>query len=160
MALSSRVVSSPFGPLTLFAVNGRIVSLDWGKGCDVPAEADSPVLALAAEQLAAYFEERLKVFSLPLEAAGTPFQKRVWDALCAIPYGEVQTYGELAAGLSSSARAVGGACGANPIPILIPCHRAVGSGGHLTGYSGMGGIFTKRRLLRLENPRLQLNGED
>lgn len=101
-------------------------------------------------QLEAYFERRLREFDLPLAPAGTPFQRAVWDELLRIPYGATITYGELARrmGRPRAMRAVGAANGANPIPIVIPCHRVIGAGGQLTGYGG--GLHLKRRLLVLE----------
>jgi len=138
---------SPLGPLTLFEEAGAIVALDWGRA---PAGAATPLLSVAREQLDAYFTGRLKAFDLPLRPAGTPFQKAVWDLMRAIPYGATRTYGELAHELKSAPRAVGGACGRNPIPILIPCHRVLGAAGRLGGYSGGAGVDTKRALLRLE----------
>ncbi len=88
--------------------------------------------------------------TLTFAPQGTPFQQRVWQAMCEIPYGETVTYGDIAKKLNSSPRAVGGAVGANPIPILIPCHRVMGANGAMTGYSGAGGIATKKILLELE----------
>jgi methylated-DNA-[protein]-cysteine S-methyltransferase len=150
MTFGALTVPSPFGPLTLFADDGKIVALEWGKGATTPGTIPE-VLSAAKDQLSAYFEGRLKRFDLPLDPAGTPFRKTVWAAMLAIPFGRTRTYGEIAKELRSSARAVGGACGANPIPILIPCHRIVGSAGQMGGYSGDGGIATKQALLRLEN---------
>ncbi len=150
MTFGALTVPSPFGPLTLFAADGKIVALEWGKGA-ATAGTIPEVLSDAKDQLAAYFEGHLARFDLPLDPAGTPFQKKVWAAMLAIPKGETRTYGDIAKELASAARAVGGACGANPIPIIIPCHRVVGCAGHMGGYSGDGGIATKRALLRLEN---------
>ncbi len=109
-----------------------------------------PVLRQAVEQLRAYFAGRLFVFDLPLDLAGTPFQKRVWEALTTIPYGEVRSYAAVAAAISAptAVRAVGAANGRNPIPIVIPCHRVIGSSGKLVGYGG--GLPMKQLLLRLE----------
>jgi methylated-DNA-[protein]-cysteine S-methyltransferase len=103
-----------------------------------------------ATQLTAYFEGRRRAFELPLAPEGTPFQMRVWNALLEIPYGETISYGELAAriGDRSASRAVGLANGSNPLPIVIPCHRVIGSNGKLTGYGG--GLPIKERLLALE----------
>lgn len=109
----------------------------------------SPVLAEAARQLEAYFAGRLTRFDLPLQPQGSAFEQRVWAAMQQIPYGETRCYGELAAAIHSAARAVGGACGRNPIPIVIPCHRVLAKTG-LGGYSGRGGCETKERLLALE----------
>ncbi|HEY7196994.1 MAG TPA: methylated-DNA--[protein]-cysteine S-methyltransferase [Gaiellaceae bacterium] len=106
--------------------------------------------AEAVEQLGEYFAGRLTEFDLPLEPGGSPFQRRVWDELGEIPYGETASYGEIARriGRAQAARAVGAANGANPISIVIPCHRLVGSSGGLTGYGG--GIERKQALLELE----------
>lgn len=149
MPFSTLVVPSPLGALTLFAEAGHIISLDWGKGASADEEPDSVLLA-AKEQLAAYFDGRLFAFDLPLDPGGTVFQNKVWQAICRIPYGKTRSYGDVAAELKSSARAVGGACGANPIPLIIPCHRILAGHGKLGGYSGMGGIETKAALLALE----------
>lgn len=143
---------SPLGRLTLTEADGAIVALDWSHSEE---DAATPLLSRARDQLTGYFAGRRTDFDLPLRPAGTDFQRRVWDAMLAIPYGKTRAYGDLAADLSSSARAVGTACGRNPIPILIPCHRVVGKGGALTGYSGGGGLDTKQRLLELEGAPAQ-----
>lgn len=143
---------SPVGDLTLFEDDGALVALDWGW---VEEQGETPLLAEARRQLDAYFAGDRTDFDLPLSpVGGTAFQNRVWQIMRAIPYGAVRTYGELAAELSSSARAIGGACGRNPLPILIPCHRVVGRNGALGGYSGMEGTDTKKRLLMLEGAAL------
>ena len=104
----------------------------------------------ACDQLREYFLGKRRVFDLPLEPAGSPFEHQVWTALLAVPYGATTSYGAIATGLglANGARAVGRANGANPIPILIPCHRVIGSDGRLTGYGG--GLPLKRALLELE----------
>ena len=109
-----------------------------------------PILIRAREQLEEYFAGERTAFDLPLSPRGTDFQRQVWQALASIPYGETRSYGEIAAGLGrpGGARAVGAACGKNPLWILIPCHRAVGKDGTLTGYAG--GLPRKDYLLRLE----------
>lgn len=141
-------IDSPLGPLTLTAKGGALTVLDWGRVDDVtPAD---PLLTEAAAQVAAYFTGRLQRFDLPLLPAGTAFQRRVWDLMLTIPYGLTWTYGTMAHHLGSAARAVGGACGRNPIPIIIPCHRVVGGGNSPGGYSGQGGLATKAHLLDLE----------
>ena len=140
-------VNSPLGPLTLFEDAGALVVLEWGRA---PSSAASPLLHQAKAQLDEYFAGRRTVFDLPLQPHGTPFQKSLWQHLLDIPYGQVLTYGALAARMGTAPRPVGGACGRNPIPIIIPCHRVVGAGGRLTGYSGGEGVDTKRALLRLE----------
>jgi methylated-DNA-[protein]-cysteine S-methyltransferase len=140
-------VPSPVGALTLAERGGRIVSVSWaGSSKDAP----TPLLAEAARQLEAYFAGRLVRFDLPLDPAGSDFQRRVWAAMEAIPFGATRSYGEIAAELGSAARAVGGACGRNPIPVIIPCHRVLAAGRGLGGYSGAGGLDTKRALLALE----------
>jgi methylated-DNA-[protein]-cysteine S-methyltransferase len=139
---------SPLGELTVFEEDGSIIALDWGRGAG--AGQATPVLAAARSQLDAYFDDPATVFDLPLAPAGTPFRRRVWEAMRAIPLGRTESYGAIAARLGSSARAVGGACGANPIPIIIPCHRVVGADGRLGGYSGGEGADTKRFLLAHE----------
>lgn len=111
---------------------------------------ETPLLKEAKAQLDAYFAGRLKAFGLPLAPAGTEFQMKVWNALCTIPYGETITYGQLAEriGNANASRAVGMANSRNPLPVFIPCHRVVGTGGKLTGYTG--GLDIKVKLLQLE----------
>ena len=140
---------SAVGTLTAFAADDAIIALEWGKS--PPADASpTPLLHTVHEQLSAYFDGKLETFDLPLDPAGTDFQRRVWFAMAEIPYGQTRTYGELAKTTGSVARAVGGACGKNPIPIILPCHRVMGSGGKLTGFSGGAGAESKAYLLRLE----------
>jgi methylated-DNA-[protein]-cysteine S-methyltransferase len=138
---------SPVGDLTISEDDGAIVSVDWGWGA---IQTQTPLLLAARDQINAYFDGETTPFALALRPHGTAFQQKVWQAMCAIPYGETLTYGDIAKTLGSAARAVGGACGRNPLPILIPCHRVVGAGGNLGGYSGDGGLETKTALLRLE----------
>lgn len=138
---------TPVIDLTVTEIEGAIVSLDWGWS---PFQVPSPLLIEAKKQLDAYFDGDLESFDLPLDPSGTVHQQKVWDAMQTIPYGETETYGDIAQQLTSSAQAVGGACGRNPIPILIPCHRVVSRAGKLGGYSGDGGLYTKRALLVLE----------
>lgn len=139
--------ASPIGPITVTADADAITGISFGPGGKT--RAATALLALARRQIDAYFAGTLTVFSLPLAPRGTDFQHRVWNAMLAIPYGETATYGQIADRLRSSPRAVGGACGRNPIPLVIPCHRVLASTG-LGGYSGQGGLRTKRRLLATE----------
>jgi methylated-DNA-[protein]-cysteine S-methyltransferase len=140
-------INSPLGPLTVIETGGAITAVDWGASS---SETETPILAAAAAQLHGYFYCELKAFELPLKPAGTDFQQKVWRAMLAIPRGKTRTYGEIARELGGEARAVGAACGANPIPILIPCHRVTAAAGALGGYSGKGGGGTKKFLLELE----------
>jgi methylated-DNA-[protein]-cysteine S-methyltransferase len=138
---------TPIGEMSVSEEDGAIVALDWGRGRD---QARTPLLIEAVAQLQDYFDGTRTAFTLPLAPHGTPFQQRVWAALRAIPPGETRSYGELARALGSSARAVGQANGANPIPILIPCHRVLAAAGALGGYSGGEGPATKLWLLEHE----------
>jgi methylated-DNA-[protein]-cysteine S-methyltransferase len=144
----SVTVRSPLGMLTVTEQDGAITKLRW-RGM-VATPAPTPLLAEATRQLAAYFDGKLKDFDLPLRPTGSPFQQAVWLAMCRIPAGSTRSYGVIAAEVGAPARAVGGACGSNPIPIIIPCHRILAAGGSLGGYSGQGGNETKRFLLALE----------
>lgn len=139
---------SPLGDLSVAEEDGAIVALDWGWGSDQDATA---LLKRARAQLLAYFDGTLRDFDLPLAPAGTAYRQAVWRAMAAIPYGETRFYADLAAVAGGAARSVGQACGANPIPILLPCHRVLARG-HLGGYSGGDGLPAKRFLLRLEAP--------
>ncbi len=138
-------VATPVGLLTVIANDRALIRIAWGR--PTRADGDDPLLAAARAELAAYFAHRLRRFTLPLAPCGGAFARRVWEALCRIPYGRTISYGALAAELGSSPRAVGRAVGANPIPIVIPCHRVLGADGRLVGYSGGGGLATKRALL-------------
>jgi methylated-DNA-[protein]-cysteine S-methyltransferase len=142
-------IHSPIGDLTLSEESGRIVALDWGWGRD---QTETPLLRAAREQVFAYFDGALTGFDLPMAPAGSAYQRRVWEALCAIPYGQTLTYAQVAARAGGVARSVGQANSVNPIPILIPCHRVVAAAG-LGGYSGGQGLDTKRWLLALETRR-------
>jgi len=139
--------STPLGDITLFEEDGALVSIDWGRA---PGEQSTPLLEEARRQIDAYFDGDLKEFDLKLRPDGTAFQRRLWAELQKIPYGATASYGDVAHRLDSGPRAVGGACGRNPLPIVIPCHRVLASGGRIGGYSGHEGLDTKRFLLRLE----------
>jgi methylated-DNA-[protein]-cysteine S-methyltransferase len=118
-------------------------------GGEIAVSAD-PLLIQAADQLRAYFAGELREFDIPLAPSGTAFQRQVWSAVSAIPYGATATYSEIATavGRPSACRAVGAANGRNPLPVIVPCHRIVGAAGGLTGYGG--GLDRKRSLLDLE----------
>lgn len=144
----SMTYNSPIGPLRLAEENGMLIELTFGVAAE---ECPGAVLLRCAEELNEYFSGKRIDFDLPLSPAGTDFQRRVWHELARIPYGETRTYGEIAAAAGSpkGARAVGMACNRNPIAIVVPCHRVVGSSGNLTGYAG--GLPAKELLLRLEH---------
>ena len=139
-------VPTQFGDLTLSEEDAHIVALDWGVA---PREESTQVLEEARRQVLAYAAGTLEVFQLPLRVKGSKFQRDVCAEMSAIPFGETCTYGDIAKQLGVPAQAVGGACGGNPIPIIIPCHRVMGAKG-LTGFSGAGGVETKVALLRHE----------
>lgn len=160
MTLRYRTIASPVGPLTLAGVDNTLMHLRMAEQTHEPDRsgwepADSDAFAAAAEQLDSYFAGSLTTFDLDLDLAGTDFQRRVWAALRTIPYGETRTYGEIAeqVGSPGAFRAVGLANGRNPISIIVPCHRVIGSGGGMTGYGG--GIDRKRHLLALEKQTLE-----
>ncbi len=139
-------MDSPIGPLTIVVEGDAVVALDWVR----PQRDDShPVLEAALAQLGEYFAGQRQVFDLPLAPKVSDFQRRFGQAMCDIPYGETRTYGDLAKLMDRPAQAIGQACGANPIAVIIPCHRVMGANG-LTGYSGAGGVETKVKLLQLE----------
>ncbi len=155
------VIDSPIGELRIVENGGSITAIEFtpfgpGVGRPLGARDDQhPVLADAARQLAAYFDRDLKEFDLPLAPAGTVFQRRVWDVLLGVGFGETASYGQVAQRLgmtNAASRAVGLANGRNPIPIVIPCHRIIGANGTLTGYAG--GLERKQTLLSLEQEAL------
>lgn len=154
-------MASPIGPLLLVADGSGLRQILFAKnGSAAEAEPDwqedSSALREPLRQLEAYFKGKLEAFDLRLAPEGTPFQQKVWGELCKIPYGETVSYGELARriGNPNGSRAVGLANGSNPIPIIIPCHRVIGSNGKLTGYGG--GLHIKEKLLALEKKQLRL----
>lgn len=157
MTYAYKRIASPVGQLTLIASEKGLAAILWEN--DDPARvrlhprveaADHPVLCEAERQLADYFAGTLHAFDLPLDFQGTDFQKRVWAALLAIPFGETRSYGDIARaiGAPTAFRAVGAANGRNPISIVAPCHRVIGTNGALTGFAG--GMKAKEFLLRLE----------
>ncbi len=143
-------IDSPVGRLALEAEGDALCAVRWTNADERSLDTPSPVLKEATSQLRRYFDRRLKRFDLPLLQRGTDFQKRVWAMMRDIPYGETATYGGMAMALGSGPRAVGMACGRNPLPIVVPCHRVLGSGGKEGGFSGGRGLPTKRQLLALE----------
>jgi len=154
-------IESPLGPLLLAADDTGLRNIDFVNGKrtarpDPTWHRDPGPLQAPIRQLRAYFAGELETFDLPLAPAGTAFQLGVWRRLCEIPYGDTISYGELArrVGNPKASRAVGLANGSNPIPIVIPCHRVIGSDGKLTGYGG--GLPIKEKLLALERRQLRL----
>lgn len=152
-------ITTPLGAMTLAATPAGLAGA-WFDGqahhpgpLAAAVDASHPWLQAAAAQLSAYFADGLRRFTLPLDAAGTPFQQAVWRALGAIPAGATTDYGAIAAALGRprAARAVGAAVGRNPLSIVVPCHRVLGRDGTLTGYAG--GLPRKLALLELESPR-------
>ena len=152
------IVASPIGPLTIVAQGGAIAALYMDAqrhapgpaAFGLPGDAGDQPFAAAARQLDAYFAGQLTEFDLPLALAGTDFQRMVWAGLREVPYGQTVSYGELAhrIGRPAASRAVGLANGKNPVAIVVPCHRVIGSDGSMTGYGG--GLDRKRFLLALE----------
>ena len=146
-------MDSPVGRLEIIARGGSIVGLTIERDGELPhdsmPEEKSTVLVTATRQLGEYFAGKRREFSVPVSLAGTQFQQSVWNSLAAIPFGTVRSYGEvgMTTGRASAGRAVGGAVGANPVPIIIPCHRVLASDRRITGYSGGNGIPTKVWLL-------------
>lgn len=145
-------IPTPAGRLLLEERDGALARISYLRDQEISGEEEAwtPLLAETRSQIEAYFSGRLRDFDLPLDLRGTDFQKAVWRQLCAIPFGALMTYGEVARVLErpGAARAVGMACHVNPVMIVVPCHRIVGSDGNLTGYAP--GLDVKRFLLRLE----------
>lgn len=157
MSYTFTTLASPVGELKLVANGSRLAAILWEN--DKPNRvrlgpmseaADNPILVRAAQQLQEYFAGTRNRFDLELEFAGTDFQKKVWQALLTIPFGETRSYSEIARqiGNPSTVRAVGAANGKNPLSIVAPCHRVIGASGKLTGFAG--GLEAKERLLMLE----------
>lgn len=146
--MSERLIDSPVGQLLLRAENGALTGVLFGGGTNVCEE--DPILEQAAAELAEYFSGKRRTFTVPVRLTGTDFQKQVWAALQEIPYGATATYGEIAQkiGRPQACRAVGMANHRNPVSIIVPCHRVIGSSGALTGYGG--GLEAKAFLLALE----------
>jgi methylated-DNA-[protein]-cysteine S-methyltransferase len=167
MSLAYKTMESPVGQLKLVASNAGLVAVLWQN--DRPSRVrlgelveddQHPILLKAERQLAEYFAGKRKEFEVPLDMRGTSFQKNVWEALLAIPFGETRSYGQLAKQLGNpnGTRAVGAANGRNPLSIIVPCHRVIGSTGKLTGFGG--GLETKAHLLNLEEKGSNLFGQE
>ena len=161
--MSTRVVDTPVGRIVLVASAAGLREALWVARAEIPPDVeDEPdaaaILVHAAAQLEEYFAGRRRAFDLPLDLVGTPFQLQAWRALAEIPYGETVSYGEQARrlGRPDAARAVGAANGRNPLSIVLPCHRVVGTDGSLTGYGG--GLETKRWLLGHERAVIRGQG--
>lgn len=155
------VMESPIGPLRIVENAGSITAIEFSPFRDADGRVrglrddTAPVLVEATRQLTQYFTRERRDFDLPLRPAGTSWQQSVWDQLLAVGYGDTASYGQIAARLgktNAASRAVGLANGANPIPIVIPCHRVIGANGTLTGYAG--GVDRKQTLLQLEQEAL------
>jgi methylated-DNA-[protein]-cysteine S-methyltransferase len=153
-----KTMKSPVGELTLVASPNGLAAVLWENAdlrharlAPLAEDRSNPVLLEAEQQLTDYFSGKRKSFSLPLDFKGTEFQKKVWSALLTIPFGETRSYGQIARQIKkpNAVRAVGGASGKNPISIIAPCHRVIGSTGKLTGFGG--GLKAKAFLLALEN---------
>ena len=150
-AISRRSFPSPFGYITITAEAEKITAVELCRKAN--SVGSSKVLSEAAKQIELYLNGSLPRFSLPLKVSGTPFQLAVWKTIAKVPFGKTISYGEIATaiGRPQAARAVGAAVGANPTPLLVGCHRVLGSSGSLTGYSGGQGIKTKKLLLDHES---------
>ena len=158
MSLAYKIIESPVGKLKLVASDKGLVAILWDNDrphqgvplSDLVANEQHPVLVDTERQLREYFAGKRKTFSVSLDMRGTRFQKDVWEALLAIPFGETRSYGQLAKQLGNpqATRAVGAANGRNPLSIIVPCHRVIGSSGKLTGFGG--GLEAKAHLLNLE----------
>ena len=140
-------LDTPFGPLCLTIEADAVTRVTWDR---VAPSAPSELMREALAQLAGYCAGTRTGFDLPLRVTGGPLQQAVCAAMRAIPFGETRSYGDIAQEVGASAQAVGQACGRNPLPVLIPCHRVMGADNRLTGFSGAGGVETKVALLRHE----------
>lgn len=145
--MPSATIRTPLGTFLAVEEGGALVRLRWAT---TGADDSTPMLESLRRQLADYFAGTLRDFDIPVAPQGSSFEQAVWAELVRIPYGRHLTYGELAAKIDGIARAVGTACGANPISIIIPCHRVLAAGGGMGGFSAPGGVATKRKLLELE----------
>ena len=150
-------LETPVGRLRAVSDGEALVRVTWIAAAEPLASEEDAVSRETARQLDAYFHGDLTDFDLPIRfRGGSEFERNVWEGMRAIPYGETGTYGDLADRVGGVARAVGGACGRNPIPVVVPCHRVVGSSGRLVGFSGGAGVESKRQLLDLERGQTSL----
>lgn len=151
-------IDTPTGRVRVVSDGEAIVRVTWiAPGTIVEPVLEDAVSRETAAQLQAYFAGHLTSFDVPLKfRGGSAFERAIWQAMLQIPWGETRSYGDLAALTGGVARAVGGACGRNPIPIVVPCHRVVGSGGRLVGFSGAEGVATKQWLLDFERGQARL----
>ena len=149
------VIATPFGAVAVCTARGSVVEVAFVESSVqsfAESDSDASLAKNAANQLGEYFAGKRRSFELPLRFSGTKFQEQVWKEIAKVPFGETATYKDLATriGKPKASRAVGGAVGANPIGIIVGCHRILGSSGKLTGYSGGSGVPTKKKLLELE----------
>lgn len=151
-------LDTPTGRVRVVSDGSAIVRISWiDPGTIVETTEPDAVSRETAGQLAAYFAGRLTAFDVPIRFRdGSEFERAVWTAMLDIPWGQTRSYGDLAALTGGVARAVGGACGRNPIPIVVPCHRVVGASGRLVGFSGAEGVATKQWLLDFERGQARL----
>ena len=158
-AATRLMADTPLGPIRLAADGEALLALDWIDPSDAASAAEAAkagpdaarILDETETQLRQYFAGTRNRFDLPLNPAGTEFRRAVWTAMLDIPYGETETYGDMARRVGSVARAVGGACGANPIPVIVPCHRVLAAHRRIGGFSG--GPGWKQHLLRIEGAK-------
>jgi methylated-DNA-[protein]-cysteine S-methyltransferase len=161
--MNTQFLDSPIGRLRLVSDGEHLVKIEFENqysGDEAANESSDPVLEASATQLKEYFAGKRRKFDLPLAAAGTDFQRSVWAALAAIPYGELRSYRDIAQSIAKpkAVRAVGAANGRNPLPIVVPCHRVIGADGSLTGFAG--GLEAKTFLLELEGVIPAVTGSD
>jgi methylated-DNA-[protein]-cysteine S-methyltransferase len=161
--MNTQFLDSPIGRLRLVSDGEHLVKIEFENqysGDEAANESSDPVLEASARQLKEYFAGKRRKFDLPLAAAGTDFQRSVWAALAAIPYGELRSYRDIAQSIAKpkAVRAVGAANGRNPLPIVVPCHRVIGADGSLTGFAG--GLEAKTFLLELEGVIPAVTGSD
>jgi len=150
--MGQRKITTPVGALSLSSNGRAITRVAWIRdGAPTQDCPSDPILDAAAREIAQYFAGSLTRFTTPVHLEGSTLQLGVWKVMRAIPCGQVLTYGDVARAVGSEPQAVGTACGQNPIPVIVPCHRVVGAGGKLTGFSGGNGIETKAFLLDLES---------